>query len=243
MKWFKRILVVVALLVIAGSWFVIITRHNNASNKRTTLPAPVATPRVTVSAVPADLRGDVPTGADFNLFDYTNGAIDTTTQKQWAQAALRSERWREYAIANHRSDILKKLATSTSFGASDKDLAAFLDKAVAQNHAVTVTGAPQYGAVSIYKLNTTQKVAFAKLGVSIDDEYAIVLTMQGPVTATVVGDTAATPVSVVPKQVNYFMPGSVVSDPDLGDIWLRSYRVACGVASGDLTLSQICFGE
>jgi hypothetical protein len=179
-----------------------------------------------------------PALAGIDVFDYTSGAVDPSQERRWARAALAADALRLLSIRLARPDIAARLFAPGTPAAATDGLLPLVERLAADGRPVALTGAPRWTSVGVYRLEPTQKAAFALLGVQVGDD-ALLVSELGPVTVWD-GEVSATIVPAV-GSLNLLLPGQEVRDPQLGDIWRASYAVEC--RAGDPEVSVLCTGD
>jgi len=206
----------------------------------TSTATPRPHPSPTLPAPPAPVPVVSPSLDGVQVFDYTGGAVPPAVERQWAMAALRSDALRLYSVATARLDVATALFAPSVHGqgVATAGLLPLVEQLAAAGRSVTMSGTAGYVAVGVYALEPAQRTAFTQRGFPVP-LYAVMLTITGPVTASNGHLTAA--LAPADGALNVLLPGELIHDPWLGDIWRASYAQQCSV--GDPATSLLCTGH
>lgn len=249
MKAKEIVIGVVGCLLVGGGFFMV--AHNSASashhssivipsvtSSATSSPisaptsAPLSIPPASSSPSPAPSLAPVSIPAGVQLFDYTHGdgyASPDAQGRKAIEAWFRAEAWRRYAIANGDTRILGVLDGGNP-GVVDAELSKVLGA-----QTVAVAGGTPVTAVAIEALSNAQQSGFTESGARSDLSHGLLITRATPEIITSNGAAIETTTE------NSILPGSLIHDPTLGDIWVVEYRQNC--VGDDPHASLLCTGQ
>jgi hypothetical protein len=185
------------------------------------------TPYQVTKVPPIDILQQEHVPAAPTVHNMTNGAVSDAMAQHWADASNWDNGWFKWAEAQSQESFLVHIQGPDLLSAPERT-------ALDQGAAIAQPDCDLYPEVfALFKIGPDGNAYFARKGLPNDDVYVLVALVHGPCTATATypdGHTSAIP--ELQQTSTVFAPGTLRSDPVLGDIWYSDAGGGCQDPAG-----------
>ena len=161
------------------------------------------------------------------VVNMTNGAVSDAEAQLWANASNNGSGWFKWAEANDQPGFLRHLAGAAVLSAQEQ-------QALSQGADIDQPNCNLYPSTNtVFAVGVDGRSYFARKGLPSDSPYVLVAAYSGPCSETIrYPDGHSTSLVDFAGPTIVFVPGSLRTDPVLGDIWYTDAGGNCSDSTG-----------